>query len=67
MRSKDLRTWTDLSVDYRAVGTRVMLAESGGRQWAATERRYDSQFDSRVMLLLTTVDEAIVEVRLRFL
>jgi hypothetical protein len=37
MRSKDLKTWTDQSVDYRAVGTRVMLAESGGRQWAATD------------------------------
>jgi photosystem II stability/assembly factor-like uncharacterized protein len=35
--SVDMKTWTESKVDYRAVATRVMLAESGGKLWAATD------------------------------
>ncbi|HYP09517.1 MAG TPA: YCF48-related protein [Bryobacteraceae bacterium] len=35
--SKDAQTWAEYEVDYRAVATRVTLAESGGRLWAATD------------------------------
>jgi hypothetical protein len=37
LQSNDLKTWTDQPVDYRAVATRVMLTEAGGRKWAATD------------------------------
>jgi hypothetical protein len=37
LHSKDMKTWTEFEVDYRAVATRVMLAESGGLLWAATD------------------------------
>jgi Photosynthesis system II assembly factor YCF48 len=37
LRSKDLFTWTEDEVDYRAVATRVRLAESDGQVWAATD------------------------------
>lgn len=36
-RSKDGVTWLEDTVDYRAVATRVRLAESGGQAWAATD------------------------------
>lgn len=37
LRSRDLINWTENPVDYRAVATRVMLAEAGGQLWAATD------------------------------
>lgn len=38
MRSRDLRQWEEVDVDYRAFGRRVVLAESGQKQmWLATD------------------------------
>jgi photosystem II stability/assembly factor-like uncharacterized protein len=38
MRSLDLKTWTSLDVDYRAVANSVILAGSGSDMWMATDR-----------------------------
>ncbi len=35
--SKDLANWSEMEVDYRAVGTRVILASAGQEVWAATD------------------------------
>ena len=35
--SRDQKNWNEQQVDYRAVATRVMLAEAGGMRWAATD------------------------------
>ena len=37
LRSNNLVDWTEDAVDYRAVATRVSLAESQGQVWAATD------------------------------
>jgi photosystem II stability/assembly factor-like uncharacterized protein len=38
LRSDDLATWSEMPVDYRAVGRRAMLAVAGpGQAWAATD------------------------------
>lgn len=38
MRSRDLRTWEDVEVDYRAFGRRAVLAESApGKLWLAAD------------------------------
>lgn len=36
-RSSDRKTWKEDTVDYRAVASRVFLAESAGQMWAATD------------------------------
>jgi hypothetical protein len=37
VRSSNMTDWIEDEVDYRAVATRVMLAESNGQLWAATD------------------------------
>jgi photosystem II stability/assembly factor-like uncharacterized protein len=37
LHSVDRKSWKEQRVDYRAVATRVMMAESGGKVWAATD------------------------------
>ncbi len=38
LKSDDLATWAEMSVDYRAVGRRACLATPGGKSvWVATD------------------------------
>lgn len=37
LMSVDMKTWTDMKVDYRASATRVHLSEYGGNVWLATD------------------------------
>jgi hypothetical protein len=37
LRSSDLKNWTEMSIDYRAVARRVWLAAAGDDIWAATD------------------------------
>lgn len=37
LRSRDLKTWSEMDVDYRAIAKRVTLAEAGGEMWLATD------------------------------
>gem|GEM_PF-1170015 len=36
LRSENLVDWTEMPVDYRAVGTSAVLAAAQGRLWAGT-------------------------------